>query len=134
MIDWNTHCPWQLYTFAAVHLLVGIAMHLLDACTLVFATPDKCSGSELVMSRMMAICLVYVGVIFGVLTHVGKEAPGKITRLSNFGFVSATALTVGILSLRGKERPWMHCGDLLTGFALMGILGARAMHPDAASC
>ena len=70
IIDFSTSCPWQLYTFSFLHLIASIFLFFFDACCLLFPTKTgSCVESEVVMSRLLAICLLYTGVIYGVLTY-----------------------------------------------------------------
>ena len=82
------------------------------------------------MSRLLAICLLYTGVIYGVLTYHNKRYDGLITRLTNSALHSATALLCAVIyagnaNYGGHERGWMHVGDMLTMILLVGILLAR---------
>lgn len=82
------------------------------------------------MSRLLAICLLYTGVVYGVLTYHNKSYGDMITRLSNFALHSATALLCAVIyagnaKYGGHERGWMHVGDMLTMILLVGILMAR---------
>ena len=61
LIDFSTSCPWELYLFALCHLLPGVCMYLLDACFLL--TSNACTDTELVWERLVALSLVYVGVL-----------------------------------------------------------------------
>lgn len=137
IIDFSTSCPWQLYTFAFVHLLGGIFMYVFDVCNTVFPSKTRsCVGSEIVMQRFAALSLLYVGVIFTVLTYHNKGSAAKITRLSNHALNGATALLVGVIfagnnSFGGFERSWMHFGDMLTLFIVVGILSSRVCQQDA---
>lgn len=137
IIDFSTACPWQLYTFAFLHLIGGIFMYFINICGFVFPTTSgSCSDSEVVMARMVALCLLYVGVIFGVLTHHVKDSTGKVTRLSNIALNGAAALLVSVIFAGNKdhyglETSWMHIGDMLAMLVLVGILVARVSEPDA---
>ena len=96
IIDFSTSCPWQLYTFSFLHLIASIFLFIFDACGLLFPTKSgSCVESEVVMSRLLAICLLYTGVIYGVLTYHNKNYGDMITRLSNFALHSAVALSQG---------------------------------------
>lgn len=137
IIDFSASCPWQLHTFTLMHLIGGIAMCFLNVCGLVFPTSlGSCSGSEVVMGRMVALCLLYVGVIFGVLTYHVKASTEKLTRLSNMALNGATALLVSVIfagneAHHGLETSWMHMGDMLAMLVLVGILAARVSESDA---
>mmetsp|Transcript_25475 Transcript_25475/g.55659 ORF Transcript_25475/g.55659 Transcript_25475/m.55659 type:complete len:300 (+) Transcript_25475:985-1884(+) len=137
LIDFSTSCPWQLYTFAFVHLLAGIFMYTFDVCKSVFPKNNQaCVGSEIVMQRMAALSLLYVGVIFSVLTYHNKGSPSKITRLSSLALNGAVAVLVGVIfagnnAFGGFERSWMHVGDMLAFFIVVGILSSRVCQQDA---
>ena len=131
IIDFSTSCPWQLYTFSFLHLIASIFLFIFDACVFLFPTKSgSCVDSEAVMSRLLAICLLYTGVIYGVLTYHNKSYGDMITRLSNFALHSATALLCAVIyagnaKYGGHERGWMHVGDMLTMLLLVGVLMAR---------
>ena len=91
------------------------------------------------MSRVLAICLLYVGVIYSILTYLNKAYENMITRLSNFALHSATALLCSVIyagnvNRGGFERGWMHWGDMLTMILLVGILLARVSDDNAIWC
>ena len=136
LIDFSTQCPWQLYTFALIHMISGVCMYIIDTCRLLTQSSSSCTGSELVMARFAALSCVYVGVIFAALTYHSKTSPAKITRLSNIALNGATALLVSVIfcgnaSHGGLETSWMHVGDMLTMIILVGILASRVSQPDA---
>jgi hypothetical protein len=64
-IDFGTTCPWELYLFAFWHLLAGVAWYLLDMCRLL--TTNSCTDAELLWGRVIAVSLVYVGVLVSLL-------------------------------------------------------------------
>lgn len=137
IIDFSTTCPWQLYTFAVMHILGGLCMHLWnDFCSYIFPNEiGSCVESEVVMGRLAAICLVYVGVIFTVLTFHNKDSPSKLDRLSAFAMNGSVALLAAVIlagneAHGGLERSWMHIGDLLFMFLLVGIFAARVSRDD----
>ena len=138
IIDFSTSCPWQLYVFAFVHILAGVFMYVFDVCNTVFPNKSQpCIGSEIVMQRMAALSLLYVGVIFSVLTYHNKASAAKITRLSNLALNGAVAVLVAVIfagnkSFGGFERSWMHIGDMITFFVVVGILSSRVCQQDAA--
>eukprot|EP01083_Nonionella_stella_P061008 159082_1 len=114
IIDFNTTCPWELYLFAFVHLGAGVVMYLFDSCKVL--TSSSCTNAELVMESFVVLSLLYVGVIYTVLTYHNKDSAAKITRLSNFALNGAVALLtsvvfIGNASLGGIERSWMHMGE-----------------------
>ena len=131
IIDFSTSCPWQLYTFSFVHLIASIFLFIFDACGLLFPTKTgSCVESEVVMSRLLAICLLYTGVIYGLITYHNKRYGDMITRLSNSALHSAVGLLCAVIyagnaNYGGHERGWMHVGDMLTMILLVGILMAR---------
>jgi len=134
IIDLNATCPWELYLFAFIHLGAGIFMYLFDACLL--TATSSCTDTERVIEKMGILCLLYVGVMFTVLTYHNKNEPGKITTLSNFAAYGATALLVSVVffgnaSLGGIERSWMHMGDVLTMIILLAVLTLRVSKADA---
>lgn len=128
LIDFNTSCPWELYLFALVNIIGALAMYLMDACQLLTAT--ACTDTEKVTVRFAAMCMLYVGVVYTVLTYHSKHSADKVTRLSNFALNCSVALLVscvfaGNASLGGIERSWMHIGDVLSMIILVCILSAR---------
>lgn len=131
IIDFSTSCPWQLYTFSFLHLIASIFLFIFDACGLLFPTKGgSCVESEVVMSRVLAICLLYTGVIYAVLTYHNKQYGDMITRLSLFALNSAVCLLCAVIyagnaNYGGHENGWMHIGDMLTMILLVGILMAR---------
>eukprot|EP00581_Thalassiosira_minuscula_P000857 CAMPEP_0183743364 /NCGR_PEP_ID=MMETSP0737-20130205/65179_1 /TAXON_ID=385413 /ORGANISM="Thalassiosira miniscula, Strain CCMP1093" /LENGTH=557 /DNA_ID=CAMNT_0025978983 /DNA_START=116 /DNA_END=1790 /DNA_ORIENTATION=- len=134
IIDLNATCPWELYLFAFIHLGAGIFMYLFDACLL--TATSSCTDTERVIEKMGILCLLYVGVMFTILTYHNKNEPGKITTLSNFSAYGATALLVSVVffgnaSLGGIERSWMHMGDVLTMIILLAVLTLRVSKADA---
>lgn len=134
VIDFNTDCPWQLYTFSLVHILAGLCMYVFDACRLVSQDGVSCIESEIVMSCIVGFSMLYVGVLWGIITYQNKHDNGKITRLSNMGINGATALLVSVIfagnaSYGGLENSWMHIGDMLTMIILLGILVSRVSQP-----
>lgn len=129
-IDFNTDCPWQLYTFSFFHLLFGVICYTINFCPLAFPNSPKCTESELVMQRYVALTSLYTGVLFTTLTYHSKTDVSKATRLASFSLVgSATFLTsvifCGNASFGGFERSWMHIGDMIGAMALFVILGSR---------
>uniref|UniRef100_A0A7S0AEA2 Uncharacterized protein n=1 Tax=Minutocellus polymorphus TaxID=265543 RepID=A0A7S0AEA2_9STRA len=138
IIDFSTSCPWQLYTFSLLHLIASFFLFIFDACYLLFPTKEgSCVESELVLSRLLAICLLYVAVLYSILTYHNKRFQDKITRLSNFALHSAVALLCSVIyagnvNHGGFERGWMHWGDMLTMLLLVGILMARVSEDGAA--
>ena len=99
----------------------------------------SCIDSEIVMQRMMALSMVYVGGLFGVLTYHNKDKPAKITRLSNSALNAATALLVSVVFIGnakygGFERSWMHVGDMWTMLVLVFVLASRVSQQDAEWC
>ena len=105
-----------------------------DVCKLF--TGVSCIESEIVMQRMTALSLVYVGGLYGMLTYHNKDKPAKITRLSNMALNAATALLCSIVFIGnskygGFEKSWMHVGDILTGLVLVFVLAGRVSQKDA---
>ena len=137
IIDFNTDCPWQLYTFAFLHAIVGILMYFVDTCRLLSQTSTPCTESEFVMARFMALSMLYIGVLFTVLTYHNKRSPAKITTLSNMALNGAVAVLVSTIFIGnasyygGFERSWMHIGDVITFLVLVAILLARVSESNA---
>jgi hypothetical protein len=134
IIDFNTSCPWELYLFAFVHIVAAICMYVFDSCRLLTSAP--CNDAEHVFENVVVLSLLWVGIMFTVLTYHNKQSPGKITRLSNIALNGATALLVGVVftgnaSFGGIERPWMHIADMLTMIILVAVLSKRVAKPDA---
>lgn len=134
LIDFNTTCPWQLYLFSFLHILSGIFMLIFDVCNLL--ADVSCVESEIVMQRVMAISMVYVGGLYAMLTYHNKHEPAKITRLSNIALNAATALLVscvfmGNAKYGGFERSWMHMGDIWTTLIVVFALASRVSQTDA---
>ncbi|KAL7553134.1 hypothetical protein ACHAWF_016386 [Thalassiosira exigua] len=128
IIDFNTSCPWELYLFAFVHIAAAICMYIFDSCRLLTST--SCNDAEHVFENVVALSLLYVGVIFTVLTYHNKQSADKITRLSNVALNGATALLVSVVfignsSFGGIERSWMHIADVLTMIILVAVLVER---------
>ena len=69
-------------------------MYVFDACRLVSQDGVSCIESEIVMSCIVGFSMLYVGVLWGIITYQNKHDNGKITRLSNMGINGATALLV----------------------------------------
>lgn len=133
LIDFNTTCPWQLYLFSFLHMLGGLFMFPIDVCKLFSGVP--CMESEIVMQRMMALSMVYVGGLYSMLTYHNKDKPAKITRLSNMALNAATALLVSVVFIGnakygGFERSWMHMGDMWTALILVFVLAGRVSQTD----
>ena len=61
IIDFSTDCPWELYLFAFVHIIGSVAMYVFDSCSLLTDTP--CTDQEKVMSNIVALSMLYVGVL-----------------------------------------------------------------------
>mmetsp|Transcript_8263 Transcript_8263/g.13646 ORF Transcript_8263/g.13646 Transcript_8263/m.13646 type:complete len:291 (+) Transcript_8263:203-1075(+) len=134
MIDFDTTCPWQLYLFSFLHMLGGFVMFPIDVCKLF--TGVSCIESEIVMQRMMALSMVYVGGLYSVLTYHNKDKPAKITRLSNMALNAATALLVSVVFIGnskygGFEKSWMHMGDIWTALIIVFVLAGRVSQKDA---
>ena len=132
IIDFSTSCPWQLYTFSFLHILVSFAFYAIDLCPFAFPkSSESCNESELVLQRVDALCLLYVGVLFAVLTFHNKASPGKINRLCTYASCGATAFLVSIIFAGnasfygGIEKSWMHVGDMLASLFLLCIVGSR---------
>ena len=70
LIDFDTTCPWEVYLFALLNLLGGLAMFFFDACKLL-TSAAACTDAEKVMQTLIAISMIYVGVVvrslFGVI-------------------------------------------------------------------
>ena len=62
IIDFDTSCPWEVYLFALLNLLGGFAMCFFDACKLL-ASAAACTDAESVMQTLIAISMIYVGVV-----------------------------------------------------------------------
>ncbi|KAL7491507.1 hypothetical protein ACHAWT_001639 [Skeletonema menzelii] len=134
MIDFDTTCPWQLYLFSFLHILGGFVMFPIDVCKLF--TGVSCIESEIVMQRMMALSMVYVGGLYSVLTYHNKDKPAKITRLSNMALNAATAFLVSVVFIGnskygGFEKSWMHMGDIWTALIIVLVLAGRVSQKDA---
>mmetsp|Transcript_27340 Transcript_27340/g.39156 ORF Transcript_27340/g.39156 Transcript_27340/m.39156 type:complete len:291 (+) Transcript_27340:381-1253(+) len=134
IIDFDTACPWQLYLFSTLHMLGGLLMFPIDVCKLF--TGVACVESEVVMQRMMALSMVYVGGLYGMLTYHNKDKPAKITRLSNIALNAAIALLVSVVFIGnskygGFEKSWMHVGDMWTALIIAFVLADRVSQKDA---
>ena len=109
-------------------------MFPIDVCKLF--TGVSCVESEIVMQRMMALSMVYVGGLYSVLTYHNKDKPAKITRLSNMALNAATALLVSVVFIGnskygGFEKSWMHMGDIWTALIIVFVLAGRVSQKDA---
>jgi len=109
-------------------------MFLIDVCKLFAGV--ACLESEVVMQRMMALSMVYVGGLYGILTYHNKDKPAMITRLSNMALNAASALLVSVVFIGnskygGFEKSWMHVGDMWTGLILAFVLADRVSQKDA---
>lgn len=137
IIDFSTNCPWQLYTFAFIHILAGAFLLFPSmVCKYIFPTvTESCQPSELVMIRLTAMSLIYIGVIYTVLTYHSKQNEGNITRLANIALNCSTAMIITVVYAGnnahddGLERSWMHGGDLFITFALAMIHAMRVSKP-----
>jgi hypothetical protein len=135
LIDFNTTCPWQLYLFSFIHMLGGLFMIPFDVSKLFSGVSS--TESEIVMQRMMALSLLYVGGLFSMLTYHNKDKPAKITRLSNMALNAATAFLTSVVFIGnakyafGFERSWMHVGDMWTALILVFVLASRVSQNDA---
>lgn len=103
-------------------------MFIIDVCKLF--TGVSCIESEIVMQRIMALSMVYVGGLYYMLTYHNKDKPAKITRLSNMALNAATALLVSVVFIGnqkygGFEKSWMHMGDMWTALILVSVLASR---------
>jgi hypothetical protein len=65
LIDSSTSCPWELYLFALWHLFTGVYFHLVEVCP--YLTAKSCTDAERFWERIVALSLVYVGVIVSLL-------------------------------------------------------------------
>jgi hypothetical protein len=65
LIDFSTSCPWELYLFAFWHLFAGATFYYFDACP--YLTSKPCTDAERFWERIVALSLVYVGVIVSLL-------------------------------------------------------------------
>ncbi len=115
-------------------MLGGLLMFLIDVCKLFTAV--ACIESEVVMQRMMALSMVYVGGLYGMLTYHNKDKPAKITRLSNIALNAAIALLVSVVFIGnskygGFEKSWMHVGDMWTALIIVFVLADRVFQTDA---
>lgn len=135
IIDFSTDCPWELYLFAFAHLGGAIVMYFVDSCRLLTST--SCTDAEKIFESLAVLSLLYVGVIFTVLTFHNKSSAAKVTRLSNIALNGAVALLASVVFAGnssfdgGIERSWMHMGDMLTAIILVGVLCARVAKADA---
>jgi hypothetical protein len=138
IIDFATSCPWQLYTFSFIHIFAGVYMLFPSSiCKYIFPTlTQSCQPSELVMIRLTALSLIYVGFIYTVLTYHSKDNEGNISRLANIGLNRATAMIITVVFVGsdndaqgGLERSWMHGADLVVTFALTIMLVMRVSKP-----
>ncbi len=131
VIDFSTSCPWQMYTFSFLHILISIVFYAVDLCPFAFPKSNSCSESDLVMQRITALSTLYVGVLFSVLTYHNKNSAGKINRLCTYAVCAATAFFVSVIfagnasSYGGIERSWMHIGDMICSLLLVCIVGSR---------
>ena len=131
VLDLSGDTHQQSENATSLHLIASIFLFVFDACHLLFPTKQgSCGESEQVMARLLAICLLYVAVLYSILTYHNKRFDDMITRLSNFALHSAVALLCSVIyagnvNHGGLERGWMHWGDMLTMLLLVGILLAR---------
>ncbi len=61
LIDFSTSCPWELYLFACWHFFAGATFYSFDVCP--YLTSNPCTDAERLWERIVALTLVYVGVI-----------------------------------------------------------------------
>lgn len=134
IIDFSTTCPWELYLFAFCHIGGAIVMYLFDSCQLLISTP--CTEAEKVMESLVVLSLLYIGVMFTVLTYHNKHSADKIMRLSSVALNCAVAFLVSVVFIGnasfdgGMERSWMHMGDMLATIILVGVLSAHVNRTD----
>ena len=95
IIDFGTSCPWELYLFAFCHIGGAIVLYLFDSCHLLTST--SCTDAEKVFESFASLSMLYVGVIFTVLTYHNKTSAAKITRLSNFALNGAVAMLCAVI-------------------------------------
>jgi hypothetical protein len=131
--------PWQLYLFSLVNL-VGLYGLFGDFCMLLTGSGEVCNSAEKVTSLYMSVCLVYVSVLFFVLTFLNHGNTPKLKRLAMYGANCAVAMFAGVIMtgstrLGGFERSWYHLGDMVTFFALsiVLLLAAEGDSPAAVS-
>ena len=91
---------------------------------------DTSTQAEELMQRLMALSMLYVGVLFATITYHGKQSQAKITTLSNVALSCATAFLAscvftGNASHGGLEKSWMHIGDMLTMSIIIAVLFCR---------
>jgi len=95
IIDFGTSCPWELYLFSFCHIGGAIVLYLFDSCRLLTST--SCTDAEKVFESFTSLSMLYVGVIFSVLTYHNKTSAAKITRLSNFALNGAVAMLCAVI-------------------------------------
>jgi len=118
--------PWQLYVFSLLNIAAGIFCCFSNyACELAFG---DCAEVDVLMTRCLAICLMYVGVLFLVLAFMNHKRDGgaKLKALTMVATQCAVAMFVGIVmagpgQFGGVEKGWAHLGDMFT-FAVLLII------------
>jgi len=120
--------PWQLYLFALLNVAGGIVCCFNSVCDWAFG---KCSAEvEYVMLRGVAVSMLFVGVLFLVLTyinHVTDRNAAKLKRLAMVATQCTVALFVAVIMigprhLDGVEKGWAHLGDMITMAVLLVIM------------
>jgi hypothetical protein len=136
IIDFSTDCPWQLYLFSFYHLVPGLLMYFMDVSKFMTLAGTPSTQTELLMQRLLALSMLYVGALFTAITYHNKRSPAKITTFSNIALSCATAFLAscvftGNASLGGIEKSWMHIGDMLAMAIIVAILFFRVTQPGA---
>lgn len=135
IIDFSTSCPWELYLFSFWHLVWAITICMFDRCLLLKST--SCTASEKVMESFVVLSLLYIGVMFTVLTYHNKHSTANIMRLSNVALNCSVSLLISIIFIGnasfagGLETSWVHMGDMLTMIIIVSVLSARVNRSDA---
>ncbi|KAL3790937.1 hypothetical protein HJC23_004919 [Cyclotella cryptica] len=136
IIDFSTDCPWQLYLFSFLHLFAGLFMYFIDVSKFMTLAGTPSTETESLMQRVLALSMLYVGVLFTAITYHNKRSAANITTFSNVALSCATAFLAscvftGNASLGGIEKSWMHIGDMLTMAILVAILFCRVTQQGA---
>ncbi|KAL7521333.1 hypothetical protein ACHAWX_006014 [Stephanocyclus meneghinianus] len=134
IIDFSTDCPWQLYLFSFFHLLPGLLVYFIDVSRFITLSGTPSTETEVLMQRLLALSMLYVGALFAAITYHNKRSPANITTFSNIALTCATAVLAscvftGNASLGGIEKSWMHIADMLTMAIIVVILFFRVTQP-----
>jgi len=132
------NCPWQLYVFSLFNIVGGVVSCCNFVCDWVFG---NCSADvENVVLRCFALSMLYVGVLFFVLTFINHGNAEKSKRLAMVATQCTVAMFVGVIMagpehLGGVEKGWAHLTDMITIAVLLVIMWtAIADDKDVAGC